>query len=85
MSKGTTIHTKSTEPLKEQAQAILQELGIPLSVAYEMFYRQIIVYRGLPFELRVPNKTTIKAMEEAREGKGKRYARVEEMFTDLDV
>ena len=66
MSKGTTVHTKSTELLKEETQAILQELGIPI-------------------ELRTPNKTTIKAMEEAREGKGKRYARVEEMFTDLDV
>ena len=32
-----------------------------------------------------PNKTTIKAMEEAREGKGKRYKTVEDMFADVRV
>lgn len=65
---------------KEQAEAILQELGIPVAVAQELFYRQIIAYQGLPFELRLPNRTTIAAMEEAREGKGKCYDTVEEML-----
>jgi DNA-damage-inducible protein J len=74
-----------SEELKQQAEAILQELGIPMPLAYELFYRQIIVYRGLPFELRVPDKTTIEAMEEARAGIGKRYSSVEEMFTELEV
>ena len=45
--------------LKKQAETILQELGIPLSVAYDLFYRQIVTYRGLPFEIRLPNQTTI--------------------------
>jgi DNA-damage-inducible protein J len=76
--------THDQPELKEQAEMILQELGIPLSVAYEMFYRQIVLYRGLPFELRLPNKTTIEAMEEAREGRGKRYDTVDEMFADLE-
>ena len=33
----------------------------------------------------VPNKTTIEAMKEAREGKGKRYDTVEDMFVDLET
>ena len=82
MNKNTMNHDQPE--LKEQAETILQELGIPLSVAYKMFYRQIILYRGLPFELRLPNRTTIEAMEEAREGKGKRYETVDEMFADLE-
>ena len=85
MSKTAITHRQRTEELKEEAEAILQELGIPMARAQEIFYRQIIAYRGLPFELRVPQKATIKAMEEARAGKGTRYASVDEMFTELEV
>ena len=70
--------------LKKQAETILQELGIPLSVAYNLFYRQIVTYRGLPFEIRLPNQTTIDAMEDAREGRGTRYDTVEDMFADME-
>lgn len=70
--------------LKKQAETILQELGIPLSVAYDLFYRQIVTYRGLPFEIRLPNQTTIDAMEDAREGRGTRYDTVEDMFADME-
>jgi len=71
--------------LKEKAEAILRESGVSVSYAYEMFYRQIIAHRGLPFLSDAPNKVTIGAMKEAREGKGKKYDSVEEMFTDLEV
>jgi DNA-damage-inducible protein J len=82
---NTIIHVQCPTELKEQAEAILEELGIPIPVAYELFYRQIIAYRGLPFEVCLPNRTTIKAMEAAREGKGKQYPSVEAMFADLEV
>ncbi len=45
-----------SEELKEEAEAILQELEIPMSTAQEIFYRQIIAYGGLLFELCVPQK-----------------------------
>ena len=70
--------------LKKQAETILQELGIPLSVAYDLFYRQIVTYRGLPFDVRLPNQTTIDAMEDAREGRGTRYDTIEDMFADME-
>jgi len=56
---------------KEKAEAILKELGISISAAYEMFYRQIIAHHGIPFDLRLPNKNTLQAMKDARDGKGK--------------
>ncbi len=70
--------------IKQEAESILQELGISVSSAYEMFYRQIIANRGIPFEVNIPNKTTINAMKQAREGKGKKYSSVKEMFQDLE-
>ena len=35
--------------VKEKAEAILSELGIPTSTAINMFYRQIVLWNGLPF------------------------------------
>ncbi len=78
----TSIQIKTE--IKEKAEAILQELGIPLASAYEIFYRQIIAHRGLPFEVRIPNETTVRAMEDAREGKGKKYADLRELLEDLE-
>ncbi len=45
-----------------------------------MFYRQIFAHKGLPFDVRIPSAETVKAMEDARHGKGRRYAAV-----DLEV
>jgi len=42
--------------LKENAEQILSELGISASGAVQMFYRQIVLHRGLPFELTLPQE-----------------------------
>ncbi len=47
-------HARLTPEIKEKAEAILKELGISISAAYEMFYRQIIAHQGIPFDLHVP-------------------------------
>lgn len=78
-------HARLTPEVKEEAEAILRELGISISAAYEMYYRQIIAHRGIPFDLHLPNKETLQAMREARDGKGKRYDSVSQMFEDLNV
>ncbi|MEE8397614.1 MAG: type II toxin-antitoxin system RelB/DinJ family antitoxin [Desulfobacterales bacterium] len=85
MAKTAMTHARLTPEIKEEAEAILKELGISISTAYEMFYRQIISHQGIPFDLRLPNKDTIVAMKDARNGKGKRYDGVREMFEDLKV
>jgi DNA-damage-inducible protein J len=50
-----------------------------------LFYRQVIANRGLPFELKVPNEKTMKAIENSRQGKGKKFATEEELFDDLGI
>ncbi len=50
-----------------------------------MFYRQIIAHQGIPFDLRIPNKDTLNAMQDARDGKGKKYDSVKEMLDDLET
>jgi len=60
--------TLRIEPeLKEQAAALFKSLGMDLSTATGIFYRQALRYQGLPFEVRLggPNQTTYAAMEAA--------------------
>jgi len=85
MAKTAMTHVRLTPEVKENAEAILKELGISVSTATEMFYRQIIANKGLPFDPRVPNEKTIKAMENARQGKGKKYNTAKEMFEDIGI
>ena len=46
---------------------------------------EIISHQGIPFDLRIPNKDTLQAMKDARDGKGKKYDSVEKMFEELKV
>jgi DNA-damage-inducible protein J len=83
MAKTATTHARLTPEIKKEAEDILKKLGISISAAYEMFYRQIIAHDGLPFELRIPNKKTLDAMNSARNGEGKKYDDVDGLFKDL--
>lgn len=84
MAKTAMAHARLTPEIKKEAESILKELGISISAAYEMFYRQIIAHKGIPFDLRIPNKNTLQAMHAARNGKGKKYDSVDKMFQDLE-
>ncbi len=85
MTKSAMTHSLKTSEVKEKAEAILREVGIPLPSAYELFYRQIIAHHGLPFDDRIPTKETVQAMQDARKGKGKRYDSVASLFQDFGI
>ena len=85
MAKTAMTHARLTPEVKRQAETILKELGISISAAQEIFYRQIIANRGIPFDLRIPNDKTVQAMEEARKGKGKKYATIKEFFDEMGL
>ena len=53
--KTASVHIRIKEDTKKQAEAILEELGISRTVAIEMFYRQIILNKGIPFDVAIPN------------------------------
>lgn len=54
MAKSANLYARIEPELKEQAEAILNALGIPASNAITMFYRQIVLHNGLPFEAKLP-------------------------------
>ena len=57
MAAKTANVTARIQPnIKEQAEAILDRLGIPVSVFIDMTYRQVIMQGGVPFSLKIPDK-----------------------------
>ena len=53
MAKTSNIFARVEPEIKEQAELVLTELGIPMSNAINIFLRQIIIQRGIPFDLKL--------------------------------
>ena len=56
MAKSANLYARIEPEVKEQAEAILSALGIPASNAITMFYKQIILQNGIPFEVKLPEQ-----------------------------
>ncbi len=54
MPKSANLYARIEPDVKEQAESILASLGIPASSAITMFYKQIILQRGIPFPVKLP-------------------------------
>src|ERR1700759_4012436 len=70
MAKTASINARIEPEVKEKAESIFAALGISASDAIGLFYRQVTYRRGLPFDVCVPNATTIAALEELERGDG---------------
>ena len=63
--KDATVSARVELDVKSEAENILQQLGIPVSVVINSLYRQIIYRRGIPFSLMIPKEPkTLDAMSE---------------------
>ena len=60
ITKTASVNVRIEENVKNQAENILETLGIPRATAIDMFYRQIILNNGLPFSLTVPKAIPIR-------------------------
>ena len=85
MPKTATIHTRIEPEVKVQVDNILNELGISTTEAINLFFRQIIRYRGIPLDLRIPNAETVIAINEAEQGiELHRCENLEQLFKELE-
>ena len=67
-TKSANLYARIEPDVKEQAEGILAALGISASNAINMFYKQIILQRGLPFEVKMPSArpVDVSALSEAQ-------------------
>ena len=54
-TKTANLYARIEPEVKAQAEEILNALGVPVSSAINIFYKQIILQKGLPFEVKLPN------------------------------
>ena len=69
MSKTEMIRARVDSELKADAEAVLHELGLTASDAIRLFYRQLALRKGLPFDVKLPNAETRQAMQDLEHGK----------------
>ena len=56
MARTSNVFARVEPEVKEQAEQILDQLGIPMSNAVGMFLRQVVLQGGLPFEVKLPRR-----------------------------
>lgn len=56
MARTSNVFARVEPELKEQAEQVLSQLGIPMSNAVSMFLRQVVLQRGIPFEMKLPKE-----------------------------
>jgi DNA-damage-inducible protein J len=85
-SKTTTVRARLEPNLKEETELIFEQLGLTTTEAIRIFFKQVQLRQGLPFDLKIPNETTKKAITEAQIRKQvKSVGSAQVLFEDLDI
>ena len=85
MSQNSVVRARIDENIKEEAATVLATMGLTVSDAFRMMMTRIAREKELPFEPLVPNKETLNAMREARQGKNlKSFNTVDDLMADLN-
>ncbi|MCL5408754.1 MAG: type II toxin-antitoxin system RelB/DinJ family antitoxin [Candidatus Omnitrophica bacterium] len=86
MAKTAMIRARTNEEIKTKAEKVLQQIGLNSSEAINIFYRQIILNNGLPFPVKIPNKTTLQTFKKTDAGKElNKYKTLDDFIKKLNV
>jgi DNA-damage-inducible protein J len=77
------VHVRIDQRVKDKAAKALAMMGLSVSDAVRTMLIGVAAEHALPFDVRVPNPTTVKAMEAADRGEGKRFGSPEALLKDL--
>ncbi len=81
----TMVHVRLDEKTKQRAAKALAGMGISVSDAVRMLLVRVAAEKALPFDVKVANPTTVKAMRAADKGNGKRLTSTGALFKDLGI
>jgi DNA-damage-inducible protein J len=79
----TYVRARIDTATKERAADALEAMGLSISDAIRLLMLRVADEQKLPFEVRVPNARTRKAIAELESGKGKRFRTVNALMEDL--
>jgi len=82
---STMVHVRVNEKTKQRAAKALAGMGISVSDAVRMLLVRVAAEKALPFDVKIPNPTTVKAMRAAGKRRGKRLNSPGALFKDLGI
>lgn len=86
MAKTATIRARIEPELKKDVETLFKKLGLSTTEAISIFYRQVKLRKGLPFNVVVPNKTTERVFKDTDANKNLiRCETVDDMFENLGI
>jgi len=85
MPKTEMIRARVEPDLKHEAEEVFAALGLSATEAITLFYKQVSLHHGLPFEVKIPNATTIEAIRQAQSKEGlTKYGSTQDLMADID-
>ena len=86
MAKTSTVRARIEPRLKSDVESLFHRLGLTTTEAITLFYRQAKLRSGLPFEVVVPNPTTVKVFKNSDANTGLvRCEDAQDMFKKLGI
>ncbi len=86
MSKTSTVRARMEPDLKEKAEKVFNKLGLTSTQAITLFYKQVEIRNGLPFNIVIPNETTFRTFDETDAGKNLVACKdADDMFRKLGI
>ena len=83
---GTAMTVRIDPEIKNKAAEYLKQMGLTTSEATRLFLHSVVLHKGLPFDLRIPNDETTQAIKEAKTGKETvKHSSADELFNDLGL
>jgi len=82
---SSMVHIRVNGEVKERAAEALATMGLTVSDAVRILLTRIAAEKAMPFEVRVPNRETLEAMEAGDRGEVFRAASVTEMMAELNA
>jgi DNA-damage-inducible protein J len=86
MRKSAMIRARVEPELKLEVENIFKELGLTTTEAITLFYHQVKARKGIPFEISIPNETTLETAKKTNAGKElNEYASLDEFTKKMGV
>ena len=83
MAKTEMIRARVEPELKYEVDGVLRKLGLSATEAITLFYKQIVMRGGLPFEVKIPNVDTVEALHQAQSGESlSEYTTLEDLKSE---
>lgn len=85
MRADAIVKARIPAGVKDRALDALEHMGLSASDLIRLVFLRVAEEGRLPFTVAVPNRTTRKAIEELKAGKGKRFSSKDALFKDLGL